>query len=638
MPHQIQTAAENAILITAEVAELLSKGAIVETQLCPDSYVSQIFLVEKKDGGQRPVINLKGLNQFVKQEHFKMEGLHLLPDLLQPGDWMAKLDLKDAYLQVPIHPDHQPLLTFLWEEKCYKFTCLPFGLSSAPRVFTKLMRPVVGFLRQVGCRLIIYLDDLLIVHQDKVQLQQIIPLICQLFGCLGLMVNHKKSVLVPTQKLEFLGFQVHSQSMTLTIPQEKMRKIQQDVRRLVAKTSVSVREVAQFVGKAVATMRALPTAPLHYRALQFLMNSVHPEAQVQEGATSKFNTVVQLDLMSKADLSWWISIDRTSLSTPVALPAPSVMIESDASNKGWGAVLNGQTRTGGTWSVQEQEHHINYLELLAAFLALQAFGKTWENTVVLCRLDNVTAVTYINQKGGTASHSLCQLAITIWNWCIAKGISLTVEHLPGHLNTIADQESRSTQDRCDWMLNPDILQRLHQTMGPLEVDLFATRLTRQLPHFYSWRPDPEATATDAFMQDWSQQRGYANPPWCLIHRCLSKVKQQLARVVLITPFWKTQSWFPVVLELLEDYPLLLPTLSDLVVMPTGQEFIMKQGVPQLIAWPISGNPIHHKVFLQRLQPSCSPHGETKPTPTMVPPLLNGLAGVTSGVEIPFQVL
>ena len=638
VPQQIQTTTENATLITVEVAELLSKGAIVETQLSPNSYVSQIFLVEKKGGGQRPVINLKGLNQFVVQEHFKMEGLHLLPDLLQPGDWMVKLDLKDAYLQIPIHPSHQHLLTFLWEGKGYRFTCLPFSLSSAPRVFTKLMKPVVGFLRQVGCRLIIYLDDLLVVHQDKLQLQQIIPLICKFFECLGLLVNHKKSILDPFQQMEFLGFEIHSQPMTLSIPQEKMRKIQQDACRLMTKPSVSVRELAQFVGKATATMRALPSAPLHYRALQFLMNSVHSEDQVQETLANKFNTVVQLDLMSKSDLLWWISLDRDSLSTPIVLPPPSVSIESDASNKGWGAVLNSQTRTGGIWSMQEQEHHINYLELLAAFLALQAFGKTWANMVVLCRLDNVTAVTYINQKGGTASKLLCQLAITIWNWCVARNISLMAEHLPGHLNTIADQESRSVQDRCDWMLNPDIFQRIQELTGPLEVDLFASRLTRQLPQFFSWRPDPEATATDAFLQDWSQQRGYANPPWCLIHRCLSKVRRELARVVLITPFWNTQSCFPIVLELLENYPLILPSRPDLVVMPTGQEFLMKQGVPQLIAWPISGNPIYHKDFLQRLQALCLPHGETRPTQTTAPLLLNGLVGVTNGVEIPFQAL
>ena len=94
--------------------ELLSKRAIAETQLTPLSFVFQIFLVGKKDGGQRIVINLKALNQFVRIEHFKMAGLHLLPDLLQSVDWMVKMDLKDAYLQVPINPSNQPLLSFQW--------------------------------------------------------------------------------------------------------------------------------------------------------------------------------------------------------------------------------------------------------------------------------------------------------------------------------------------------------------------------------------------------------------------------------------------------------------------------------------------------------------------------------------------
>ena len=74
------------------------------------------------------------------------------------------------------------------------------------------------------------------------------------------------------------------------------------------------------------------------------------------------------------------------------------------------------------------------------------------------------------------------------------------------------------------MLNQSTFHQIVTVMGTLEVDLFASRLTRQLPHFYSWRPDPEAEATDAFMQDWSAGRGYANSPWCLIPRCLTKVK------------------------------------------------------------------------------------------------------------------
>ena len=71
--------------------------------------------------------------------------------------------------------------------------------------------------------------------------------------------------------------------------------------------------------------------------------------------------------------------------------------------------------------------------------------------------------------------------------------------------------------------------------GATRIDLFASRLTKQIPQFYSWRPDPEAQGTDAFNQDWLKMRGFANPLWCLIGRCLSQVKRLVARIVIITP-------------------------------------------------------------------------------------------------------
>ena len=76
-------------------------------------------------------------------------------------------------------------------------------------------------------------------------------------------------------ELRISGVQ-HQLPMQISLPQEKMRKIQQDSSRLLAQQSVSVRQITQFVGKTTATLRALPTAPLHYRTLQFLMNSVAP--------------------------------------------------------------------------------------------------------------------------------------------------------------------------------------------------------------------------------------------------------------------------------------------------------------------------------------------------------------------------
>ena len=153
--------------------------------------------------------------------------------------------------------------------------------------------------------------------------------------------------------------------------------------------------------------------------------------------------------------------------------------------------------------------------------------------------------------------------------------TLQAEHLPGNLNIVADMESRTAKDRCDWMINPIVFQQIQHSLGPLEIDLFASRLTKQLPRYYSWRPDPEAEAMDAFLQNWAQVRGFANFPWCLIPRCLSQIKQQEAVVVLITPLWPCQSWFPVLLGMLQDYPRRLPSHHDLILNPSSQ-FIMQQ--------------------------------------------------------------
>ena len=113
-----------------------------------------------------------------------------------------------------------------------------------------------------------------------------------------------------------------------------------------------------------------------------------------------------------------------------------------------------ETSTGGCWSTMEAQYHINYLELLAAFLALKTFAND-QKDLILLRMDNVSAVTYINQNGGTHSMQLCDLALQIWEWCIQRGITLQAEHL---LNIVADMESRTAKDRCNWMINPIVFQ------------------------------------------------------------------------------------------------------------------------------------------------------------------------------------
>ena len=111
----------------------------------------------------RPMINLKKLNEWVTPQHFKMEGMGTLRELLMINDWMVKVHLKDAYFTVPIHPSYQSYLKFMVGQEHYQFTCLPFSLSCVPWVFTKVMKPIAIFLRSMGVCMIVYIVDILLM-------------------------------------------------------------------------------------------------------------------------------------------------------------------------------------------------------------------------------------------------------------------------------------------------------------------------------------------------------------------------------------------------------------------------------------------------------------------------------------------
>ena len=188
----------------AEIQALLAKGAVKKVHSQSDQFTSRLFVVPKKDGSLRPVINLKPLNSHMDNQHFKMEGIHKVKELLREGDWMCSVDLKDAYLSVAIAESHRKFLRFVWEGTTYEFTCLPFGLCSAPRTFTKLLRPVMmAHLRFRGLRLVVYLDDILVMAEDRETLLEQVHQTITLLEQLGFTVNRSKSILDPCHQIIF---------------------------------------------------------------------------------------------------------------------------------------------------------------------------------------------------------------------------------------------------------------------------------------------------------------------------------------------------------------------------------------------------------------------------------------------------
>ena len=232
---------------------------------------------------------------------------------------------------------------------------------------------------------------------------------------------------------------------------------------------------------------------------------------------------------------------------------------------------------------------------------------------------------------GTVSPELNQLTKDIWSWCLEKNIALQATHLAGTLNLIADEESQVMRDRSNWMLCPRMFGKVNQRTGPLQVDLFASSLTNQLRDYVSWRPNPGAMAIDPFTLNWTKFKGYANPPWSLVERVLTHIRNQKSRVILIAPIWRSQAWYPVG-NTSTGTP---PTSSHLTLIIPTHRVNTPDIVPPLAIWVTSGIDTKVKTFQRMLQNSSLPPGGRRHQGPMTPDLENEYAGVTREIQIPF---
>ena len=280
-PHNIRCSSNERNIISMEISKLLSKGVLELTHRSPGDIISNIFVRPKKDGSYRMILNLKPLNEFVDYHHFKMDTFQTALKIIQPGCFMASVDLKDAYYSIPVHPEHRKYLMLEWEGQYYQFTCLPNGLSSAPRVFTKILKPFYSHLRSIGHMCMGHIDDSLLVAYSLGSCRKNIYDTVNLFTLLGLIIHRVKSVLEPTQTIQFLGFVINSVAMTVKLPPSKAAKVKSACQNLVLNCNPTIREVAQVIGLIVSSFPAVQYSQLHYRTLESEKNPC-PESQRRE--------------------------------------------------------------------------------------------------------------------------------------------------------------------------------------------------------------------------------------------------------------------------------------------------------------------------------------------------------------------
>ena len=318
-----------------------------------------------------------------------------------------------------------------------------------------------------------------------------------------------------------------------------------------------------------------------------------------------------------------------------SLHPPEVTIYCDACSYGYEWVCNG-LMTQGHFDPEFESASINTKECLAILYSVQAFAEKCRGKHVLIRSDNMTAVADVTNMGSMSSPLRSKIMKDLWQFVFGMGAWLTIRHLAGSLNCAADAASHLFHnDRTEWGLPVSMFSKINEHWGPLQVDHFASSANTKLPSFIAWQPDRGALTVDAFTVHWKQfGLCYAMPPFTLIARVLRCLNIEHIPLVMVIPLWESQPWFPCLLDMICDVPLLLPRATKLYLPWDPLCLHPLQGQLQLMAVKLSGNPSDIKNFWHEVRNMSSIRSGPERTKTSWLHSKNGNPFVKNGMWIP----
>ena len=521
-------------LLREFVSQLLEAGAIQETNRI--AFQGPLFSVPKKDSEKRRVIlDLSTLNLHIVCPTFKMTTVAEVRSVLPQGAFTCSVDLTDAYWHVPVDPHFQPYLGFRLDNRKYKFLVMPFGLNIAPRVFTKLTRPIVQELRARGVCLVVYLDDWLVWAPSELLCRRHTKLLLKTLERRGFRVNQAKSRLNPAQVFEWLGVRWDTRSARIDLPEEKVISLSQDLLSFTNRDLISRREIERTLGRLQFASLVDPIG----KALLKNLNGFLKSLATRRGRDRKVPFPPQL----KTSLRRWLRPGTFQMSVPFRPPPISIRIFSDASHQGWGAHSSSGECVRGNWSVTMRTCHINILELVAIYLALRKLRVPRGSHIAL-HCDNSTAVNCLNRQGSSRSRPINSWVISILVLLKRRDLHLTAFHIAGVQNVVADALSRTNPIATEWELDQKSFSWMTQQWGVPQVDLFATRANRKVPAFISPVPDHLAVGLDAFTVDWNRwDIIYLFPPTAMLLKVLPLLESFRGTALIVTPSWPSKTWY-----------------------------------------------------------------------------------------------
>ena len=510
-------------LVKLRRKRVIEKAKIVKFQ-------SRIFTVPKKDSPEeRLILDLSILNSFIKCPRFKMLTLREIKLSLPKNFWTTSIDLKDGFWHLGVSRSKRAFLGFRWRNQNWQFRAMPFGLNIAPRIFTKVIAHMVQIMAEAGIYCLPYLDDLLIYaaseEECRIKTEQAVAIL----NSFGWILNMEKSRLTPAQRFIWLGVHFDLTDHTARTPQETLDSFQHLLRDLLSAQHTTIRDLMRLQGLA------------NWIGMQDrIVKLILPRTRriIRSLRRVGLDTPIVLNNSMKLSICNWIN--GSPVPQSLGAPTPNTFIQTDACLEGWGFQINGKPFSGEF--DKSMKYSINVLEALTIWFSLLMVEERGAVVQVLC--DNTSAIAAI-RKNASVTFPLSAISELIWKRRSQLQWTLTIGHIQGSYNVIADQLSRRKELPSEWSLSPKDFQRVLSRNRFLQVDLFATSLNNQLRAYMSPCPDKKAVAVDALTAPWDKwQHIYLFPPTNLISRVLPKLTDsRVESAILITPDTPTRPWY-----------------------------------------------------------------------------------------------
>lgn len=535
------SALQESEFVESAISELLSLECITEV-FAPPAVINPLSVSIQKSGKKRLILDLRHVNQYLFKSKFRCEDVSIAREVLNPGDFMFSFDLKSGYHHVEIFPEHRQYLSFSWNfssgvTRYFQFSVLPFGLSSAPYLFTKLLKPLVKKWRTEGKSIVVFLDDGLGAAADHTKARiSSLSVHADLLKS-GFVPNEEKSLWEPTQVITWLGTVIDTSQCIISATDTRIQSLSEDLSFLLDATHPSlyqVRKLASVCGKIISLGNCVGNvARLMTRNIFAVVNSA-----------MNWNSMVSLTPGCVEELNFW-KVNLVYINGVPLWPIkrkPSRIVYSDASISACGSfiTLDGKVFHQ-NWSDFERSQSSTFRELLAVLLSLQAFIDSLRAQTVVWYTDNQNVARIVSI--GSKVPALQRMALDIHRLCLLASVSIDMQWIPRDLNIIADDISKFV-DLDDYSINDGVFYSLDELWGPHTCDRFACHYNAKLPKFNTRFYQPGTSGVNAFAQDWSKDNNWLCPPVCLTCKVLSHLKVCNAAGTLVVPLWRSAHFWP----------------------------------------------------------------------------------------------